>query len=368
MSAKFMWTLIFGGFALFSAGGFVYLVSRMHRFSFLRKLGESHKALSWLLAVLPVAAIGLFYFINFYTIFVVLLVLWGIWMMCDLVFFIGRKIAKKERKYNIEGLCALVITAVWLVIGWHNAHTVLETDYTFTTKKDLGGDLRIVMFADSHLSITLDGAKFAKEMEKVQAANPDAVLICGDFVDDESEKEDMLAACEALGKLETKYGVYFAYGNHDVGYFKYRNFTREELENALKSNNIHLLADENVLVGDRFWISGRLDNSFSDRMSVGELTKDIDKSKYIICMDHQPNSYAAAQEAGIDLMLSGHTHGGHIWPAGYIGTLIGANDRTYGTERRGETDYLVTSGISGWAIPFKTGTISEFCVIDIKQE
>ena len=50
---------------------------------------------------------------------------------------------------------------------------------------------------------------------------------------------------------------------------------------------------------------------------------------------------------------------------GMIGLLIGANERIYGTERRGNTDFLVTSGASGWAIPFKTGCISEYCVIDI---
>ena len=363
-----MWVLIFTGFALFSAAGIAYLISRMHRFSFLQKLGEKHKALSWMLAALPLLLTGVFYFINFYALFAVLLNLWGIWMLCDLAFFILRKILKKERKYNIEGALAIIITAVVLIIGWHNAHTVLQTDYTFTTKKDIGCDLRIVMFADSHLSITLDGEKFAKEMEKVQALNPDAVLICGDFVDDESEKEDMLAACDALGKLQTKYGVYFSYGNHDEGYFRYRNFTPEELRTAMKASGIHVLEDENVLVGDRFWIAGRLDKSFTGRKSIAELTEGLDKSKYVICMDHQPNDYAAEADAGMDLVLSGHTHGGHLWPAGYFGLLIGVNDRVYGTERRGETDFLVTSGISGWAIPFKTGTISEICCIDIKQE
>ena len=331
-----MWVLIFAGFALFSAGGLAYLIHRMHRFSFMQKLAENHKVLSWVLAALPIAAIGGFYCINFYAMFAVLLNLWGFWMIFDLLFWIIRKITKKERKYNIEGVCALIVTAIVLVIGWKNAHTVLQTDYTFTTKKDIGGDLRIVMFADSHLSITLDGEKFTKEMEKVQALNPDAVLICGDFVDDESEKDDMTAACRALGSLQTKYGVYFSFGNHDEGYFRYRNFTPQELRDALKENGIHVLEDENVLVGDRFWIAGRLDKSFTGRKSIADLTADIDRSKYIICMDHQPNDYAAEAEAGMDLVLSGHTHGGHLWPAGYFGLLIGVNDRVYGTERRGE--------------------------------
>ena len=72
--------------------------------------------------------------------------------------------------------------------------------------------------------------------------------------------------------------------------------------------------------------------------------------------------------AGADLVLSGHTHGGHVFPAGQIGMLMGANDCLYGTQRRGDTDFVVTSGISGWGIPFKTGAISEFVVIDIIRQ
>ena len=98
---------------------------------------------------------------------------------------------------------------------------------------------------------------------------------------------------------------------------------------------------------------------------MSELMKGLDKSKYTIVIDHQPNAYDEEADSGADLVLSGHTHGGHIFPAGQIGLLIGANDRVYGTEKRENTNFVVTSGISGWAIPFKTFTISEYVVIDI---
>ena len=101
---------------------------------------------------------------------------------------------------------------------------------------------------------------------------------------------------------------------------------------------------------------------------MASLSRDLDPSKYHIVIDHQPNSYSEEAESGADLVLSGHTHGGHIWPAGQIGLLIGANDRIYGTEVREDTTFVVTSGISGWAIPFKTGTKSEYVVIDIKEK
>ena len=71
------------------------------------------------------------------------------------------------------------------------------------------------------------------------------------------------------------------------------------------------------------------------------------------------------EEAGVDLVLSGHTHGGQLLPVNYVGEWTGVNAKTYGLERRGKTDFVVTSGISDWAIQFKTGCKSEYVVIDI---
>ena len=96
------------------------------------------------------------------------------------------------------------------------------------------------------------------------------------------------------------------------------------------------------------------------------MTGELDPSRYAIVLDHQPNDYAAEAASGADLVLSGHTHGGHIFPAGQLGLLFGANDSIYGMQQRGDTTFIVTSGVSGWAIPIKTGCFSEFVVIDVR--
>ena len=362
-----MWIAIFAAVSVLALISIIYLMSRFHRFRCLEGLGERHKLLSWLLSAVPVAGIlSVGYFINLYTMPVVIIYFMLIWMLCDLTAWIVRKIRKTERTRNYAGGAALLLTFAVLGAGWFFAHHVFETDYGFRTDKLPEGErIRIVLLADTHLGITLDGGKFAALCERMQQAEPDLVLIAGDFVDDESKKSDMLAACEALGRMRTTCGIYCVYGNHDLGYFGYRDFTKDDLETAFAENGIVLLQDESAEIGDFLTVTGRLDKNTEGRKTVQELTDPLDRQRYLIMLDHQPNDYAAEAAAGADLVLSGHTHGGHIFPAGLIGLLIGANDRVYGTERRGSTDFLVTSGASGWAIPFKTGCISEYCVIDI---
>lgn len=363
-----MWRLILTAVGILGFLAVVYVTCRIHRFSFIQRFGEKHAFLAWVVSFLAVTAVGLFALINLYAVVIVLLHLLFAFLLCDLVGFIVRKASKRRFGYDFQNIAALLLAAAVVGAGWFFAHHVFETDYTFYTDKAVGDGFRIVEITDAHLGLTLDGEAFAAQMERVQQTRPDAVVIVGDFVDDDTEKEDMLAACQALGKLETTYGVYFVFGNHDNGYFNHRNFTAAELRGALEDNGVTVLEDESVLLGDSFWLVGRRDRSSRGRASASDLTEGLDPSKYIIVLDHQPNDYEGEAASGADLVLSGHTHGGHIFPAGLIGLATGANDRTYGTETRGGTTFLVSSGISGWAIPFKTGAISEFVVIDVRPE
>lgn len=207
----------------------------------------------------------------------------------------------------------------------------------------------------------------------MQRQNPDIVLIAGDFVDDGTTRQQMVEACRALGSLQTTYGVYFAFGNHDKGYHDpaARGFTGDDLITELKKNNVKVLQDENTLIDNRFYIIGRKDFSEilrgNPRQSMNELLQNLNKEKFSIILDHQPNDYNNQTDAEADLVLSGHTHGGQLFPLNKVGEWIGANDKTYGYEKRKQTNFIVTSGLSDWAIKFKTGTKSEFVVIDIKH-
>ena len=350
--------------ALLAVGCF-YIVWRCRRFGFVKRLAGGRRWLEWLVASAALLPIAAFFFVNLYAVIIVWMHVIIFLALGDLIGFVIRK-ARKRPRGDLAGIISLSLAAVYLACGWFFAHHVFETHETFTTKKDIGGErIRVVEIADSHLGITLDGEKFARQMERVQAEAPDVVFFAGDFVDDDSSAEDMRRACAALGRLDARYGVWFVYGNHDEGYFGYRDFTPSMLEAELIKNGVHILRDEAAVLGDGFAVAGRLDRSFSGRKDAAQVLEDLDPDLYTILLDHQPNDYAGEAAAGADLVLSGHTHGGHIFPAGQLGLLMGANDRRYGRETRGGTDFIVTSGISGWAIPFKTGCFSEFAIIDI---
>ena len=174
-------------------------------------------------------------------------------------------------------------------------------------------------------------------------------------------------ACEALGALETTYGVYYAFGNHDKGYFgpAYRGYSGADLVAELERNGVTVLQDETVLLGGQFYLIGRQDRSQPGRASMEELTAGLDRDRYSIVLDHQPYEYDAQAASGVDLVLSGHTHGGQLFPFHRFGEWLGMDAKIYGLERRENTDFIVTSGISDWTIQFKTGCRSEYVVVDV---
>lgn len=327
------------------------------------------------------------FFSAFAGITVILWVAWGsmnaivcilhliiFWLISDGIFALIKKRRKKSLKRYYAGAVALVFIIGYLGSGWYLAHHVWETDYQIQTDKEVGS-LRVAVFADSHVGTTFHGEGFAEHMKTIEEQHPDVVLIVGDFVDDDTTKEDMIACCKALGELDTTYGVYYVFGNHDKGYYppEYRGYDGNDLIVELEKNQVHVLQDEVELIADKFYIIGRQDKSeeyAEKRATMEELTANLDPDKFSIVLDHQPQDYAAQQNVNVDLVLSGHTHGGQLFPLMTIENLtkMTPDDRVYGYEQRENTNFIVTSGISDWAIKFKTGCKSEYLMIDIERK
>ena len=372
----FMWMMIMYTTLALTGAALVYLSDRVSRFGLMSKLVQ--KGRNAQVAAGSVIVFALFVLVglvlNFMNAIICAIYFALSWLISDLLFGIISKIRRKKfAKYYAGGVAVLFAISA-LVSGWYQDNHVWKTEYTSTTDKNVK-DIKVLMFADSHINTTFDGGGFAHHVESMQAQNPDIVIVAGDFVDDGTDKENMVSAVQALGKMKTTYGVYFVFGNHDKGYYgpERRGFSAVELVKELENNGIKVLRDEAVLLDDMFYVIGRKDYSEirergGKRASMDELVRNLDKSKYMIVADHQPADYENQAKAKVDLVLSGHTHGGQLFPFNYVGKWIGANDAIYGLEKRGNTDFIVTSGISDWAIKFKTGTKSEYVVINVEKK
>ena len=322
----------------------------------------NNKLVRILLSLIPIVIIFLIF--NVVNSIVILLHLCIFISISSLIF----RMIKMKDKYNLIVLIGIITTIIYLSIGAYLDYHVFETKYEVFTHKELGSNkFRIIQISDSHVGTTFDGEGFYKKIENISKIDSDLFVLTGDFVDDDTTKEDMIKSCEALSLIKSKYGVYFIYGNHDKGYFNYRNFSEADLIYELEKNNVKVLSDEVVELNNYMYLIGRNDKSYQ-RKSISELTDNLDKTKYIIDLNHQPNDYNNEKEANVDLVLSGHTHGGQLFPLGYIGVLFKANDMFKGMKKIDNTYFVVNTGISDWAIDFKTGTHSEYVIIDIVKE
>ena len=345
--------------------GTIYLTCAIGKFGLIRKAAGEKKWLSRLIA-LGLLLVGFVLFARLLSVLdatVVLLHVLFFFILFGLVLRIVRKRTGKQTKIYWQGWLALLTAAVYLGVGCFQCVHVWKTEYSLSSDKSVE-PLRIALLADSHVGTTFDGEGFAAYLDEIMLQEPDLILIPGDFVDDSTTRSDMLTACRALGQIDSRYGVWFAYGNHDRGYFNSRDFSAEDLVQALEESRVHILEDEAALVGD-LCIVGRRDASFGQRAELAELLDGIDPEKYILVLDHEPTDYENEAATAADLVVSGHTHGGQLIPLGTVGEFFAGNDRTYGYERRNGTDFIVTSGISDWAVHFKTGTRSEYVIITL---
>ena len=112
-------------------------------------------------------------------------------------------------------------------------------------------------------------------------------------------------------------------------------------------------------------LGGRDARNTPPRRSLQELMENIDKSRPIILLDHQPYNLTDAEDAGIDLQFSGHTHHGQVWPMSLVTDYI--YEQSHGYRQWGDTHIYVSSGLSLWGPPFRIGTESEMVVFELSS-
>ena len=367
------WFLLIGTVLTAFAAGVLYISFRAAHFPLVLRLTGGRRTVGRLLCVTVVLAVtGVLWALwNMMNAVVCLLHLVVFWLLSDLVSLIVARARRRPARPDRAGAAAILLCVLWLAGGYAAAHHVSLTTYTFETPK-VDRAVRLVQISDAHIGATFHADGFLQHIQDINALGPDAVVVTGDFVDDDTSRADMLGACDALGQVTAPYGVYYVFGNHDKGYYSAssRGWNSDELRAALAKNGVTVLEDETAALGDSLLMAGRKDRSMESRaggrMSAAELLLDADRSRYIVILDHQPHDYDAEAAAGADLVLSGHTHGGQFIPIRHVGEWLGENALRYGHQRRQNTDFIVSSGISNRAFQFTTRCHSEIVVIDIQ--
>lgn len=334
-----------------------YIITRIQKRILINKISNKTK---WLSTILIVSIIMLLPSVYKMTIIIIMMHWTIILLIGDLLY----KISKEKINYKTIMIISILLTLFYILYAWFNAYNIKETKYTINSNKVIN-NINIVQITDTHIGTTFDGIEFKKYLDNISKINPDVLVITGDFIDENTSYDDLKNAIKSLSETKTKYGIYMIFGNHDITRNNNRKYTNQQLRNELKINNIVLLEDEFVLINDTFYLIGRRDKTNINRLSLKKIIKDIDKNKIMITLDHHPTDYEENIDNNIDLVLSGHTHGGQLLPLKYGITIL--NQMAYGNKKINDTTFIVSSGLSGWGTPLKTGTINEYVNITITK-
>ncbi|WP_434309299.1 metallophosphoesterase [Hominifimenecus sp. rT4P-3] len=292
----------------------------------------------------------------------------------DLLNLLIRRIGGRRPKWetvHLSGLVPVVITILLVGYGYWNMAHIVETRYTVETKKDVQ-DYRVALITDLHFGMSIDGSKLREVCERIGTEEPDFVVLGGDLVDENTTLDEMREAFQILGSIDSKYGIFYVYGNHDKSFYRPDpNYTTSQLREAIEAGGIQILADEVYPIGTDLLLVGRDDVSRplsgESRSSAWELMQGLDTERFILLVDHQPLELEQNAALGYDLLLSGHTHGGQIWPLGLINEFLGINEINAGQRKIGDFQAIVSTGIAGWGFPMKTEGAAEYVMIDIRQ-
>lgn len=278
------------------------------------------------------------------------------------------------------GSVVVACAVVTCLYGIFNARNIKVNEYSVTVNKSCGSDkhLKAVLVADLHMGYAIGVDHITNMVEKINQQNADIVIIAGDIFDNSYDGMDDPEGIKAqLKSIKSKYGVYAVYGNHDIDEKILMGFTfdwggkqlhSEKMTNFMKDCNIKLINDESVLINDEFYLVGRRDTDKpgtedGTRAEISELTKDLDKTKPIFVLSHEPDELQKTADAGADIDFSGHTHDGQLFPGNLTIGLFWENP--CGMIKKDNMYSIVTSGVGVYGTFMRVGTDAEICSVDI---
>ncbi len=309
----------------------------------------------------------------------------GLFFLGSLVYWLIRLVRYRQTdtRLPLPGLLIVFIAGMLVTVcGMYHAQQTVITRYEadLRTEGKEEKQLRIALTADFHLNVNSHPEMMERMVSLLNEQQPDLVVVAGDvFTSSYQALRDPEKYAEILRGIDAPMGVYAVYGNHDVeeilfGGFAVRPvsaaFRTAQIEEFFRDCGFTVLCDEEVLLADgQIHLAGRIDGNKAgdgtrNRLSPQELLKDIPREELTFVLEHEPVQYQELQEAGADLVMSGHTHDGQVFPGNLYIRWI--NENGYGQKNLYGMETFVTSGVGTFGPPMRTGTNSEIMIIDVR--
>ncbi|MEU0032512.1 metallophosphoesterase [Streptomyces sp. NPDC006333] len=216
---------------------------------------------------------------------------------------------------------------------------------------------RIAVVSDIHLGPVLGRDFCRRVVDTINATQPDLIAVVGDLVD--GSVKNLGPAAAPLAGLRARHGSYFVTGNHEYysGAAQWVAEVRELGLRPLENARTELAGFDLAGVND---VAGESEGQGPD---FARALDGRDTARAVVLLAHQPVQIHDAVRHGVDLQLSGHTHGGQLWPGNYVAEL--ANPTVAGLERYGDTQLYVSRGAGAWGPPTRVGAPSDITIVEL---
>lgn len=284
-------------------------------------------------------------------------------LLCQVIILPFRFFSLKKGRKKIQKTI-LIACILYISYGIYMGQTSPSYDTVNIAVKNLSTPLKIVQLSDVHISTLMTEDKVEKIVNKVNATNPDIIVLTGDIVDTKTKFANK--AIDELKNLKANYGIYYVLGNHE-----YYHDT-ENIIQKLKDIGFKVLINENdtVKINDKpiLNIAGVAD-LMGNKMgflkpNIDKALEGIDTNIPTILLSHQPKIIDQTQDKPIDIILSGHTHGGQIFPFS-LAVLL---DQPFikGLHKINHNQIIyINQGTNLWGPPMRIGTHYEITLIDL---
>lgn len=298
------------------------------------------------------------YILPFFLYLFLFILLTDIILLINLVLkILPNKIKERSLRWKML-IVILSLSAIVVIGGIINFNTIRISEYRISTPR-MSSELtalKIAFVSDFHLENGVPAGFVEKFAGKIEEINPDLMLFGGDIFEGDNEDEKMKQFENIIRRIKTRYGVYGVLGNHE-------HYAGQVVRNFFRNSGIAILRDTSVIINNSFIVAGRDDSHFRTRKSVEEIMDPLPDYLPVILLDHRPTEIDPISKTTADVVFSGHTHHGQLFPINLITRRV--YELSQGYLKKGNTHFFVSSGIRLWGPPVRTTGKSEILVVEI---